>query len=86
MSGMYQTRVRRRREHKDALPRPLALTDEQLTTVMAAATCLAPERRDIYLQRIGAMLKLRGRFNDVDVAEVVQLALYGLAQHTDSAA
>ena len=54
---------------------------------MDAAKTIAPERRDIFLQRIGAILKLRGRFDDGDICEVVQLALCGLVQHTaDTAA
>jgi hypothetical protein len=38
------------------------------------------ERRGLYLQRIAAMLTVRGRgrFNDADVADVVQLAVVGL--------
>jgi hypothetical protein len=58
----------------------ISLSDSQLDVVMTAATSIAPERRDIFLQRIGAMLKLRHRFNDDDVAEVTALALCGLAQ------
>ena len=44
----------------------LALTDNQLSTVMAGARTLPVEKRDLYLQRIAAMLALRGRghFND----------------------
>ena len=65
----------------------IALTDSQLDNVMSAAKTIAPERRDIFLQRIGAMLRLRGRFTDADISEVVQLALAGLVQQTaDSAA
>jgi hypothetical protein len=65
----------------------ISLSDSQLQTIMTAAGSLEPERRDIFLQRVGAMLKLRGRFTDTDVAEVAKLALYGLAQQAaDSAA
>ena len=39
---------------------------------------------DLFLQRVGAMLRMRGRFNDSDVAEVAQLALTG-ADVTDVA-
>jgi hypothetical protein len=43
---------------------------------------LPVEKRDLYLQRIAAMLALRGRghFGDTDVAEAARLALCGLAQ------
>jgi hypothetical protein len=39
-------------------------------------------KRDTFLQRIAAMLVLRGRgrFTDTDVADVAQLALAGLVQ------
>jgi hypothetical protein len=45
---------------------------------------LPVEKRDVYLQRISAMLKLRGRghFNDSDVMDVALLALTGLVQQT----
>ena len=64
----------------------LGLTDTQLGTVMGAARSLPVEKRDLYLQRIAAMLALRGRghFGDDDVQEVTVLALRGLA-HTDAA-
>jgi hypothetical protein len=62
----------------------LGLTDNQLTTVMGMAGTLPVEKRDLYLQRIAAMLTVRGRgrFNDADVADVVQLAMAGLVQQT----
>ena len=65
----------------------LSLSDNQLEIVVSAARAVAPERRDIFLQRIAAMLKLRGRFDDTDIAEVTALALRGLVQQAaDSAA
>jgi hypothetical protein len=44
--------------------------------------------RDLYLQRIAAMLVLRGRghFNDTDVTDVAKLVLCGLVQTADSSA
>jgi hypothetical protein len=57
----------------------LALTDSQLQTVMAAAASVEPDRRGIFLERCAAMLKLKGRFSDADVADVAKLALTGLA-------
>jgi len=59
---------------------PLALSDSQLNTVMMAAADLPPEKRSLYLERIGAMMNARGRFNDTDVAEVAKLALTGLVR------
>jgi len=42
----------------------------------------------LYLQRIAAMLTMRGHghFSDSDVADVAKLALCGLMQRADSAA
>lgn len=39
----------------------IALSDAQLQTVMRTAHLLPVEKRDLYLQRIAAMLKLRRR-------------------------
>jgi hypothetical protein len=66
----------------------LGLTDNQLTTVMGMARTLPVEKRDLYLQRIAAMLTVRGRghFTAADVADVAQLAMARLIQTTDSAA
>ena len=60
----------------------VSLSDHQLKTVMDAAIALGPERRDIFLQRVGAMLNMRGRFSDGDVQDVVGLALCGLVHQT----
>ena len=59
----------------------MGLTDSQLATVMDAARTLPVEKRDLYLQRLGAMLTMRGRghVSDADVSDVAQLALTGLA-------
>ena len=64
----------------------LSLSDVQLAIVVEAAGALDPERRDVFLERCAAMLKLRGRFSDADVSDVVQLAAHGLAQQRHSAA
>jgi hypothetical protein len=59
----------------------IGLTSSQLRVVTSAAHTVPVEKRDLYLQRISAMLTLRGRghFGDADVIEVAQLALVGLA-------
>ena len=59
----------------------IGLTDNQLATVMHMARLVPVEKRDLYLQRIAAMLTLRGHghFGDSDVMEVAQRALTGLA-------
>ena len=71
------------------IQRMLGLTDNQLRVVMDAAHIVPIEKRDVYLQRIAAMLTMRGRghFGDSDVADVARLALAGLVhQSADSAA
>ena len=66
----------------------IGLTDIQLKIVMNAARLLPGETRDTFLQRIAAMLAVRGRgrFTDTDVADVAQLAMAGFIQTADSAA
>jgi hypothetical protein len=58
----------------------LALTDAQFADIMETAKGIDPERRDVFLQRVAAMLRLRGRFSDDDVVEVARLATCGLVQ------
>ena len=67
----------------------IGLTDSQLKIIMTVASGVPVERRGIFLERCGAMLRMRGygHFTDADVADVAQLALAGLVQQTaDSAA
>ncbi|HVQ79641.1 MAG TPA: hypothetical protein VMS82_06795 [Pseudolabrys sp.] len=60
----------------------IGLTDTQLKIVMNAARLLPVEKRDTFLQRIAAMLTMRGRghVTDADVSDVAMLALTGLAR------
>lgn len=58
----------------------ISLSDSQLKTLMTATASVQPDRRDIYLQRVGAMLRLRYRFSDSDVDEITRLARAGLVQ------
>jgi hypothetical protein len=58
----------------------VSLSDNQLRTVMDAAASLQLDRRAVFLERVGAMLKLKGIFSDADVADVTKLALTGLAR------
>ena len=67
------------------MPGMIGLTDPQLEIIMAAANAVPVERRGIFLERVGAMLKVRGRFTDADVADVAKLALCGLVQTADVA-
>jgi hypothetical protein len=61
---------------------PISLSDHQLQLVADAAARLSVEKRAAFLERIGAMLTLRGRFNDDDVGTVVRLALQGLVRES----
>jgi hypothetical protein len=63
----------------------VSLTDPQLKIVMTAANAVPVERRSVFLERVGAMLKMRRRFSDADVSDVTQLALAGLVQRADVA-
>jgi hypothetical protein len=56
----------------------LGLTDHQLKLVMQAARPLPVEKRDVFLRRIAARLKLEGRFTDADVAKAATEAIFGL--------
>ena len=67
------------------MPGMIGLTDPQLEIIMAAANAVPVERRGIFLERVGAMLKVRGRFTDADVADVAKLAVRGLIQTADVA-
>jgi hypothetical protein len=54
----------------------ISLSDSQLAIVQHAARPLPVEKRDIFLQRVAAMLAQRQPFGDV--ADVVRLALCAL--------
>lgn len=63
----------------------IALTDNQLKSVMHAGNAVPVERRGIFLERCAAMLRMRGRFTDTDVQDVTALALAGLVQQAADA-
>jgi hypothetical protein len=59
----------------------LALSDDQLATMMTAAGSLPAEKRSVFLERVAARLRLRGpRFTDADLNAAIQAALPGLIQ------
>jgi hypothetical protein len=58
----------------------VCLTDPQLKIITTAANAVPVERRSVFLERCGAMLKVRGRFTDADVHDVTALALCGLVR------
>ena len=63
----------------------LSLTDSQLDTVMDAAGSVPIERRSVFLERVGAILRMRGRFTNDDVTDATRLAIIGLVQRTSLA-
>jgi hypothetical protein len=63
----------------------LALSDNQLAAIIAAANRLPVEKRGMFLDRVVARLSQHGtRFTGGDFDAAVRLAMIGLAQ--DSAA
>lgn len=67
----------------------IGLTDRQLGLLMEAAKPLPPEKRALFLERVGAMLRNRiagRRLDDDDLIDVTALARRGLMQNTDTAA
>ena len=58
----------------------LGLTDTQLAAVMDAARTLPVEKRDVFLQRVAALLRRQaGRIkSDDDVGRAVEIALSSL--------
>jgi hypothetical protein len=63
----------------------ISLNDVQLANRNDRGRHAGPRTRAVFLERVGAMLKLKGRFSDDDVADVVSLALCGLIHRTDAA-
>jgi hypothetical protein len=63
--------------------RGLSLTSAQLAELMAAAATLPVEKREMVLERVGALARTRraGRVDDREFSEI-QLALAGLCQQT----
>jgi hypothetical protein len=74
-----------RKRSLDYHPAMIGLTDSQLKIIMTAANTVPVERRDIFLQRVGAMLSMRHRFSDTDVVDVTTLAIAGLIQTAETA-
>jgi hypothetical protein len=53
----------------------VSLSDSQLEIITTAANAVPVERRSVFLERVGAMLKPRGRFSDDDVRQVAAQAM-----------
>ena len=65
---------------------PLGLSDSQLATLMTSAGDIPQEKRSLFLQRVNAMLTLKGRrFTDRDLIEVLTLAQVGLVRQSPTA-
>ena len=63
----------------------VALSDNQLTTLMIAAGKLPLEKRHLFLQRVVARLSLVARFTASEFDEAMRLALRGLIQEKSAA-
>ena len=64
------------------------LNDRQIAIVREAAGQLPPDKRGLFMERVGAMLRVRRMgvgFSDDDVIDCCGLARFGLVQ-TDTAA
>ena len=59
----------------------ISLSDHHLQTIMTAANAVPVERRSVFLERVGAMLKVRGRFSDDDVADVARAGAVRVDSH-----
>jgi hypothetical protein len=71
------------RQTKQAGDLAFSLADDQLQTVMLAASPLPPERRCLFLERVAARLRLCGPcFTDHDLDQAVRLALKGLIRES----
>jgi hypothetical protein len=58
----------------------IGLNDNQLRELIATAGNVPIEKRAMFLERVGAMVNLRGRrISDADFIEVIKLASTGLA-------
>jgi hypothetical protein len=59
----------------------ISLSDSQLRAVMMVAADVPQEKRGLFLERLSAMLTLRGRgrYTDDDLIEIAKLARTGLA-------
>ena len=65
----------------------IALTDSQLDAVMSAAAVLDVEKRDVFLQRVAALLVRQSgrRCSDDDVSRAAEVALRSLSAITTAA-
>jgi hypothetical protein len=63
----------------------LALSDNQLASVMIAAGKLPVEKRGLFLGRVIARLSLTPRFTAAEFDDAVRLALRGLIQEKSAA-
>jgi hypothetical protein len=60
----------------------IGLSDSQLEIIMDMAEPLAEEKCQEFLERVAAVLQVRGQINDDDVSAAVQLALRGLIHNS----
>jgi hypothetical protein len=60
----------------------IGLSDNQLEVIMLTAEPLPEEKCHEFLERVAAVLQVRGQINDDDVAAAVQLALGALIHNS----
>jgi hypothetical protein len=60
----------------------IGLSEGQLEIIVCAAEPLAEERCQEFLERVAALLQVRGQINDDDVAAAVHLALRALIHNS----
>jgi hypothetical protein len=59
------------------------LNDAQVATVMTTAGALPAEKRMTFVERVAAVVRLRGsRFTDADFDNAIRLALQGLIHNS----
>jgi hypothetical protein len=63
----------------------IALSDNQLASVITAAGKLAAEKRGLFLERVVARLSFLPRFTAAEFDDAVRLALCGLIQDKSAA-
>jgi len=60
----------------------IGLSEDQLEIIMSTAEPLAEENCQQFLERVAALLQVRGQINDDDVAAAVHLALRALIHNS----
>jgi len=76
-------RYRSLSDRTSGLPNGSPLDNDQLAKIMFAASGLPPEKRGVFLERVGARLGLRGsQLTDSNLDNAIQIALQGLVHNS----